>query len=303
MQQLTSKVNYFERLYSYIRAVFGSPEYQYKVAQMISNSELPNAKEGALRWYKIASENRHTQACFDLAVYTINNTKDEDAAISILRKAHFKENAEVEALLGQLLLSKYTNVLDQRRFEAEHKIKNAKGQDELDRYIESLMPSQTKPNRYVDTSISDEILQSYLEEAKKHLTAAQELDHPLGYHALAIYYLQYAPDSRISQSIGIKLLQNAVSKGFAPSCQVMAGIYENGLYGQPVNITRGLELRVVAAEQGSKDAQFTLGYLVYNGQGFEANRDLGLHLIKKSAQNGHIEAINFLAALQKENAE
>lgn len=298
-----SKVNYFERLYSYIRAVFGNPEYQYKVAQIISNSKLPDAKENALRWYKIASESGHTQSCFDLAVYKINTSKDEDAAISILKKARFKENAEVEALLGQLLLSKYTNVLDQRRFEAEHNIKNAKGQDELDRYIESLIPNQVKSNRYVDTSISDELLQSYLDEAKKHLTAAQEMDHPLGYHALAIYYLQYAPESQKSQTIGIKLLESAVAKRFPPSCQVMAGIYENGLYGQSINIRRGLELRVIAAEQGSKDAQFTLGYLVYNGQGFETNRDLGLRLIKKSAQNGHIEAISFLSTLQKEDAK
>lgn len=295
-----SNANYFERLYCYIRALCGSAEHQYKVAQIISNSGYPDAKESALRWYTNASDNGHINACFELAVYTINHKKDEDLAISILRKAPCLVNAEIEALLGQLLLSKYTQIIDERRFESEYKIKSAHGQDELDRYIESLMPNKAKPNKRVDTNISDDLLNSYLEDAKHHLTAAQELDHPLGYHALAIYYLQYAPNPKVSHPIGIKLLDQAVNKNFAPSCQVMAGIYENGLYGQKPNIERGLQLRVIAAEQGSKDAQFTLGYLVYNGQGFEANRDLGMRLIKKSAENGHIEAISFLAAMQKE---
>lgn len=302
MQPSLSNANYFERIYTYVRAVLGHPEYQYKTAQLISASGLPNAKENALRWYETASNNGHIQACFDLAVYTINHLKDEDLAISILRKAPFMANAEIEALLGQLLLSKYTQVIDQRQFEAENKINSAHGQDELDRYIQSLIPNKAKPNKRVDTDVEDDLLNSYLTEAKHHLNAAQELKHPLGYHALAIYYLQYAPDPKISQITGIKLLKEAVMMKFAPSCQVMAGIYENGIYGHRTDIKRGLELRIVAAEQGSKEAQFTLGYLVYNGQGFEANRTLGMKMIKKAAENGHSEAINFLSTIQKETA-
>lgn len=302
MQQSMNNANYFERLYCYIRAVFGSPEHQYRVAQLISNSSIPDAKDSALRWYKVASDNGHQSACFDLAVYTINQLKDENAAIEILKKVPYMQNSEVEALLGQLLLSKYTEVLDQRKFEAENKINSAHGQDELDRYIKSLMPNQPKPNKRVNTEISDEELNSYLNEAKLHLNAAQELGHPLGHHALAIYYLQYAPETNNLKNVGIELLEKAVKLRFAPSCQVLAGIYENGLYGQTANIQRGLELRVIAAEQGSKDAQFTLGYLVFNGQGFEQNRDLGLRLINTAAKNGHFEAVEFLAAMQKESA-
>lgn len=301
MQQSINNANYFERLYYYIRAVFGSPEHQYRIAQLISNSSLPDAKESALRWYKTASDNSHPSACFDLAVYTINELKDENAAIEILKKVPYMLDSEVEALLGQLLLSKYTEVLDQRKFEANNKICSAHGQDELDRYISSLMPNQPKPNKRVNTDITDDELNIYLTEAKLHLNAAQELGHPLGHHALAVYYLQYAPQSDKHHNVGIELLEKAVKLCFAPSCQVLAGIYENGLYGQKENIQRGLELRVIAAEQGSKDAQFTLGYLVFNGQGFEQNRDLGLRLINTAAKNGHFEAVEFLAAMQKES--
>lgn len=299
MPQSLINANYFERLYCYIRAIFGHPEYQYKVAQLISQSELPNAKDNALRWYETASKNGHVDACFEYAVYTINHLKDEDLAIQILKKAPYKSSAKIESLLGQLLITKYTQVIDQRRFEVENKIKTAHGQDELDQYIQSLIPRQAKPKKSINADLNDDQLNSYLEEAKYHLLAAQELNHPLGFHALAIFYLEYC-DSKELKNRGIKLLKQSVDMKFAPSCQVMAGIYENGLYGHKENISRGLELRVIAAEQGSKDAQFTLGYLVYYGQGFEQNRELGMRLIMKAADNGHIEAINLLSSLKKE---
>lgn len=291
--------NYFQRLYAYIRALAGNPAYQYKVAQMISQSPFPDAKENALRWYDLASKNSHDLSTFELAVYTINHEKNNDKAIEILKRAKEGTNPKIESLLGQMLLSKYTDVIDHRRFEKENKIRSAKGQDELDRYIQSLMPIQAKPKRELDLNITDDQLNAYLEAALQRLGHAQKLGHPLGYHAHAIYLIQYAEDTKENKQNGLNQLKHAVKMNFAPSCQVMAGIYENGLFGIKPDIRRGLELRVIAAEQGSKDSQFTLGYLVYNGQGFEENQELGLKLIRTAADNGHIEAKDFLKQLKR----
>lgn len=53
------------------------------------------------------------------------------------------------------------------------------------------------------------------------------------------------------------------------------------------------KLRLKAAETGSKEAQFSLGILVYKGNGFQQNRAEGKKLIKMAADQSTLRQSNF----------
>lgn len=291
-----------DTLYTYMLAVFGNLKSQHKIGMHLSRVENLEAQESGVVWLSRASLKGHPSSCLELALHYINNCSDTDKAIEILRLANTDTTdtnltGQIHALLGQLLLGKYTDVIDHRKFEKQTQIKK-KGQDALDEYIQSLMPKKAKPKKVISLNISEKQLSAYLDEALSNLYRAQKLKHPMANHALAVYLIQYSKREKANTSKGLDLLHSSANEGFAPSCQVLAGIYENGLYGVTQNIRRGLELRVTAAKKGSKEAQYTLGYLLYNGQGFEENKDMGLELIKESASKGNNEAAVFLDTIK-----
>lgn len=136
-------------------------------------------------------------------------------------------------------------------------------------------------------------------EAIGFLKLGIDKQNSLALHALAVYTLEYKKNlSKSDAQEALAWLNQAAESNFAPSLQALAGIYENGLYGIKANIDHGLNLRIKAAETGSKEAQYTLGILVYKGNGFKQNRSHGLDLIKKSAAQGHSEAIHFIKSIE-----
>lgn len=190
-------------------------------------------------------------------------------AIKYLRISLPSPNGVNESLLGQMLLNGYTQFVDQERMNSG----SIKAETELDHYIQSLYPTASLSSQQ---SITKETALETLNEALEHLRTGIERNNSLALHALAVYTLEYKTDKTKEETTqAVKWLTQASNNNFAPSLQVLAGIYENGLYGYKVNVEHGLKLRVKAAETGSKEAQFSLGVLVYKGNGFQQNRANG----------------------------
>lgn len=285
-------MNYFQRLGAYFGAMRGNPEAQYKIANLMNQNADPESKDRAFTWYKTSADQGHADACMYMVKHSIRINAINDA-IKYLRLSLPSPNGVNESLLGQMLLNGYTQYIDQERINSG----SIKAETELDHYIQSLYPSQS-----TQQSITKETALETLKEALEHLSTGIKKHNPLALHALAVYTLEYKTDNTKEETTqAVKWLTQASNNNFAPSLQVLAGIYENGLYGYKVNVEHGLKLRVKAAETGSKEAQFSLGILVYKGNGFEQNRAEGKKLIKMAADQGHTEAMEFLKTLEEKN--
>ena len=286
-------MNYFQRLGAYLGAMRGNPVAQYKIASLMDKKNDPESKDRAFTWFMNSADQGHPESCLYMIRHSIR-INDIDNAVKYLRLSLPSENGVNEALLGQMLLNAYTQHIDQKRMDSG----NIKAVTELDHYIQSLYP--TPPKNELN-SISPEVALETLDEALKHLEVGVKHKNPLALHALAVYTLEYKSEIDQSEKTqAVKWLTHAANNNFAPSLQVLAGIYENGLYGYKVNVEHGLKLRVKAAETGSKEAQYTLGMLIFKGNGFNQNRAEGKKLIKMAADQGHQEAIDFLNTVEEQ---
>jgi TPR repeat protein len=284
-------VNYFYRLSNFIKAIRGNPTAQYNVATLMDQKDDPESKHRAFTWFKHAADQGHSAACMYLIRHYIH-INDNKSAIEYLKLSLPSQNAVNESLLGQMLLNGYTQYID-------HKQMN-EGQNEpvteLDNYIQSLYPNNA-PILHHD--LTDEEAANILKESLDYLKQGIEQNNSLAQHAFAIYTLEYNTKLTKSETNeALNLLEQAANKNFAPSLQVLAGIYENGLYGFKPDINKGLRLRIEASETGSKEAQYSLGILVYKGNGFSQNRSQGMKLINMAAAQGHSEAIDFLKSVE-----
>ena len=287
-------MNYFQRLGAYFGAIRGNPEAQYKIATLMNQNADPESKDRAFTWYKTSADQGHADACMYMVKHSIRINAITDA-IKYLRISLPSPNGVNESLLGQMLLNGYTQFIDQERMNSG----SIKAETELDHYIQSLYPTASPSPQQ---SITKETALETLNEALEHLRTGIEKHNSLALHALAVYTLEYKTDKTKEETTqAVKWLTQASNNNFAPSLQVLAGIYENGLYGYKVNVEHGLKLRVKAAETGSKEAQFSLGVLVYKGNGFQQNRAEGKKLIKMTADQGHTEAIEFLKTIEAKN--
>lgn len=287
-------MNYIQRLSAYIGAMRGNPAAQHKIANLMNQNDDPASKHRAFTWFEKSALQAHPESCLYMIRHSIR-INDIDNAVKYLRLSLPTKNGMNESLLGQMLLNDYTNSIDQQRMSSV----NMEANSDLDHYIQSLYPAPVQSD--LDT-ISPERAFETLEEALKHLAVGVECKNPLALHALAVYTLEYKTDiSQEEKTQAVKWLTQASNSNFAPSLQVLAGIYENGLYGYKVNIDHGLKLRVKAAETGSKEAQYTLGILVFKGNGFQQNRAEGKKLITMAADQGHQEAIDFLKTIEGNN--
>lgn len=284
-------MNYFNRLTNYIRAIRGNPTAQYNVANLLNLKDDPESKDRAFSWFKYSADQGHAGACMYMIRHSIH-INDTKSAIKYLKISLPSQNAMNESLLGQMLLNGYTQHIDQKRMSEGHN----EPVTELDRYMQSLYPNH---DPILHQNLSDEEASNLLHEAVEYLKQGIEQNNSLAQHALAIYTLEYKSElTTTERKEALNWLQLASNKNFAPSLQALAGIYENGLYGTKANIDYGLRLRIKASETGSKEAQYSLGILVYKGNGFNQNRNQGMKLIKMAAAQGHSEAIDFLKAVE-----
>ena len=60
---------------------------------------------------------------------------------------------------------------------------------------------------------------------------------------------------------------------------------------------KAFELMLGAAQSGNAHAQYTVGYMYYEGQGVSKNRDQALKWIRESAKNGDRRAVEALSRM------
>lgn len=60
---------------------------------------------------------------------------------------------------------------------------------------------------------------------------------------------------------------------------------------------KAFELLLTAAQNGNPRAQYTVGYMYYNGKGVEKNRDQALKWIREAARNGDHRAVEALSRM------
>lgn len=292
-------MNLINRWKCYLQALMDNEQAQYKFAHYLKNQS--DSENSYYIWLKRSASNGHNDACIEFAKEYIKR-QDINSAIEILKWAKPNSTAHAESLLGQILLNQYIEIVDFENITNNTPINtDATGKsqnqiaDEVDAYIESLysdiLPKSNKKLAINDIRLKNQIL----EEALKYLDIGVEKDNVLALHAKAIYLIEYSGKSDEDREKGLSYLNLGIEKGFPPSMQVMAGFYENGLYGYKADISKGLKLRVKASEAGSPEAQYTLGCLIYKGIGFAEHREHGLHLIEMAANKGYRQAIDFLA--------
>ncbi|MPS92791.1 tetratricopeptide repeat protein [Comamonas sp.] len=283
-------MNYFERLTTYVKAIRGNSNAQFSIAKYMMENDDPDSKDRAITWFTNSANQGHSEACLYIAKHFIRSN-DTDNAIKYLRLSIPSPTGIQESLLGQMLLNGFTAYIDQKRMDQS----SGEPVSDLDNYIKSLYPQIEKTHRLCT---SDKNAQENLEEALNLLNQGIEKNNPLALHALAIYTLEYKDGlTKPERNIALDWLHRAAEANFAPSLQVLAGMYENGLFGIKTDIGKGLDMRIKAAETGSKDAQYALGMLIYKGNGFEQNRKKGIVLMKMAAKQGHREAIDFLESI------
>ncbi len=120
-------------------------------------------------------------------------------------------------------------------------------------------------------------------------------EYSLGY---MYYYGIGAPENK---PLGMAWIREAALKGYPPAVFAIRKIEMD-----PLNFSEQ-ESKVKTAQMaepenspddlnklaliGDKDAQYTLGYMYYYGKGIAQNKELGMSLIKLSAENGNSKAI------------
>ncbi|EOZ8645541.1 hypothetical protein ACQWTT_001292 [Acinetobacter baumannii] len=284
-------MNYLMRLTNYIKAIRGNPNAQYNIAEVMMKNSDPDSKKRAISWYQYSADQGHSEACLFLVQHFIK-INDTENAMKYLRQSIPSSTGMQEALLGQMLLNVYTTYIDQKRMDAT----SNEPVTELDHYIKSLYP-QIDHTKQIN--ITNENAEEFLVEAIYLLNQGIQKNNPLAMHALAIYTLEYKRNaSKKDRSMSLEWLHRAAKSNFAPSLQALAGMYENGLFGLKADIGKGLDMRIKAADTGSKEAQYALGMLIYKGNGFKQNREKGIKLFKMAAAQGHREAIDFLKSIE-----
>lgn len=270
----------------------GNPKSQFDLAMYFNKVAEPEAQERSTYWLDQAAKQGHHESCMHLSNKYIKSG-EHLKAIEYLRFATPSKDAVVESVLAQMLINLYTGYIHSTK--QSHEL----GQSELDQYIKSLYTDSLLKTQQ-SLNITESEANACLSEAKTHIQVAIAKDNLLAKHTWAVFNLDYVEDLTPTEiKEFIDLLQYSADHDFSPSLQVLAGIYENGIYGVKQDVNRGLVLRVKAAQTGSKESQFTLGVLVYQGNGFEQDREKGLHLIKMAAEKGHIEAISYLAEINE----
>ncbi len=121
-------------------------------------------------------------------------------------------------------------------------------------------------------------------------------EYSLGY---MYYYGIGAPENK---PLGMAWIKEAALKGYPPAVFAIKKINRDPLafsQKEPENnhaeISPGTENSAQdlnkLALMGDKNAQYTLGYMYYYGKGIAQNKELGMSLIKLSAENGNSKAI------------
>ncbi|EJK57277.1 hypothetical protein THAOC_22697, partial [Thalassiosira oceanica] len=100
----------------------------------------------------------------------------------------------------------------------------------------------------------------------------------------------------------LAMTQKRVDKGDAEAMQFLGDQYYYGMLGLAKDVPRAIELWTEAAELGSLDAHFSLGFVYYNGIGVEEDKPRGTHHLQQAAMKGDVDSRNKLGDVEYDNA-
>lgn len=112
-----------------------------------------------------------------------------------------------------------------------------------------------------------------------------------------ICYNAYLLDKSGLHKEGEHFLIHCAERGSTSAMIYLALLYEQGVLGG-VDLERSVYWIAQAAKLGNPIAQYHYGVALLRGKGVKRNRQQGIAWISKSAKQGEIEAIRYLAATQ-----
>ena len=96
----------------------------------------------------------------------------------------------------------------------------------------------------------------------------------------------------------LAMVQRRVDKGDAAANRYLGEKYFYGGLGLAKDLPRVIELWTKAAELGSTEAHYDLGYIYYNGNGVEENKPRGTHHYQQAAMKGDAMSRNNLGCFE-----
>ena len=93
-------------------------------------------------------------------------------------------------------------------------------------------------------------------------------------------------------------LKKLMKNGNADAILRLAGLYDRGMMGMPLDMAKANELYLKAGEHGCAVAYYNLGIAFANGRGVEIDKKKAKHYYELAAMNGHVLARNNLGALE-----
>ena len=264
----------------------------------------------SIKWLLKAAEQNSTEAYYRLGLYYelgIGVEMSETTAIK-----YFKRGAELGSEECKKKISELT----------------APGKAEYDEYInlvttrphDSIIRSNERENRLLRASAQKGYERAQFIVATGLLSEASRSNDDKKYAEAIMWYRKSAAQGN-SQSMKqlscLYGLGNGCKQSFAEalywaekgskvgdaSCKVLlANMYSNGL-GCPKDEVKAFELIRDAAKENFPDAWYLLGVRYMTGQGTPVSLELGIHWLKKAADNGHEEADKILMELNGEKYE
>ena len=95
----------------------------------------------------------------------------------------------------------------------------------------------------------------------------------------------------------LAMVQRRVDKGDAEAIFHLGMNYYHGDLGLEKDVPRAIELWTKAAELGSSDSHYQLGYVYYDGIGVEENKPKGVHYWQQAAMKGEVESRHNLGVI------
>ena len=144
---------------------------------------------------------------------------------------------------------------------------------------------------YANEAFANEDL-SKAKECVAILKKYANLDEPRAQYILALYYY-FGYGVKQNYQVAASWLNKSAKLGFAPSMYQLGEKYEEG-DGCSVDMKEAAKWYRKAANLGMPEAQYRLGLCYINAEGVVGNRQKGIDLIKKAAEQDWIAAIDWL---------
>jgi TPR repeat protein len=302
----------------------GDLESQYRLGLLYSKG-LMDSNDGAdaAKWFASAARRGHVPSMFELGLlyaYGKILSRNRKEALEWLRKAkdggHPEAETHIEALLAEEKSGAESfgprnkaGTKNDYLFFASEKIgdkdKDNSQKSEAERLAEYLKDAEEGSadamfNAGVLYATGLTIIRDY-QKSFEYFHKASELDHAEGAYNLAFLY-KAGLGTEKSQDKYLEYLRKSSSVGCWRASFILAITLDDGaLFPMgPDNFSEARETLLLAARQGSAEAQFIYGNIILRDSKDDVYQRMeGLNWIISSAEKGHSKAIDYLRMFSK----